>query len=155
MTATQSTEGLPPDLVSASPLWETRMEATRNRPLSITRLYENGRVYTWSNSRRRMVGGQLRREAAPFAWRLDAQLRPEGVERVRELIRTEFQQLPQGSPPALGLDQGLVTRRSHLDGFDYSITLTSSATGDLPGVIQEIERAIATNVIPGGVPLDQ
>ena len=155
MTTTQSTQGLPADLVSVPPLWETHLEATRNRPLSISRLYENGRVYTWSGTRRRMVGGQLRREPAPYAWRLDAQLRPEGVDRVRELIRTEFQLLPQGSPPSPGLDQGLVIRRSHLDGVDYSVTLTTSATGDLPVVIQEIERAIATNVIPGGVPIDQ
>ena len=155
MTATQSTDGLPADLVSVPPLWETRTEATRTRPLSISRLYEDGRVYAWTNTRRRMVGGQLRREAAPYAWRLDAQLRPEGVDRVRELIRSAFQQLPQSSPPTPGLDQGLVTRRSHLDGVDYSVTHPSSATGDLPGVIQEIERAIATNVIPGAVPIDQ
>jgi hypothetical protein len=155
MTATQSTDGLPADLISVVPLWETQMEATRNRPLSITRLYEDGRVYAWTNTRRSMAGGQLRREAAPYAWRLDAQLRPEGVDRVRELIRTGFRQLPQGSPPPPGLDQGLVTRRSHLDGVDYSVTHTSSATSALPAVIQEIERAIATNVIPGAVPIDQ
>jgi hypothetical protein len=155
MTATQPTDGLPSDLVSVPPLWETRLEATRTRPLSITRLYEDGRVYTWSSTRRRMVGGQLRREASPYTWRLDAQLRTEGVDRVRDLIRAEFQQLPQSSALSPGLDQGLVTRRSHLDGLDYSVTLTSSATGDLPAVIQEIERAIATNVIPGAVPIDQ
>ena len=39
MTATQSTQGLPADLVSVPPLWETLLEATRNRPLSISRLY--------------------------------------------------------------------------------------------------------------------
>jgi hypothetical protein len=155
MTATQPTDGLPANLVSVPPLWETQIEASRNRPLSITRLYEDGRVYTWSNTRRRMVAGQLRREAAPYAWRLDAQLRPEGVDRVRDLIRAEFQQLPQSSALSPGLDQGFVTRRSHLDGLDYSVTLTSSATADLPAVIQEIERAVATNVIPGAVPIDQ
>src|SRR6266508_206881 len=66
MTTTVPLDGLPDELRAVHPLWETRQEATRTRPGSITRLYDNGRLYTWSNTRRRMVNGQLRREQAPY-----------------------------------------------------------------------------------------
>src|SRR6266540_1825518 len=90
-----ASDGLPDELRGAQPLWETRREATRNRAESVTRLFEDGRLYTWSDTQRRMVDGQLQRESVPFSWRLDAQIRAEGVDRVRELIRTAFVQLDE------------------------------------------------------------
>lgn len=154
MAADDTTRGLPDDLKGAQALWETRQEATPNRAASSARLYENGQLYSWSNSRRRMVDGRLTREPAPYAWRLDAQISPEGVDQVRDLIRSGFVILQPGTP-ARAQDQGLTIRQSHLDGVAHTIALPASATADLPEVIRQIDRAISSAIIPGAVPFDQ
>jgi hypothetical protein len=154
MSAGDTTQGLPDELKGAQALWETRQEATPNRAATAVRLYENGQLYSWSNSRRRMVDGRLTRVPAPYAWRLDAQVSPEGVDRVRELIRSGFVSLESG-PPARAQDQGTTIRRSFLDGVDHTVALPASAAADLPQVIRDIDSAIATAIIPGAVAFDQ
>ena len=155
MTTPVAPDGLPDELRAAEPLWETRQVGTPTRPGSISRLYDDGRLYTWSNTRRRQVNGQLRRETAPYLWRLDAQIRPEGVDQVRELIRTGFQQLPENQSVATGQDQAVVVRRSFVDGAAHTVLFPASATADLPAVVRDIDRAISANVTPGAVPVDQ
>ena len=148
-------DGLPDDLLPLQPLWETLRPATPTRSESITRLYDDGRLYTWSDTRRRMVNGRLQREAAPYAWRLDAQIRPEGVDQVRELIRAGFMQLDERNAARKGFDQGIVVRRSNVDGVEHSVTFPASATSALPQVIRDIDYAINANIESGAVPLDQ
>jgi hypothetical protein len=152
MTAV-ATEGLPDELRAVQPVWETHQQATRNRSETVTRLYEDGRIFTLSDTRRRRVNGQLRREPAPLAWRLDAQIKPEGVARVQELVRSGFVQLSSTGTPAA--DQGVTVRRSNVDGVEHSVSLPVSATGDMPQVLRDIDYAINSNVIPGAVPIDQ
>jgi hypothetical protein len=155
MLSSNSSQGLPDSLKIVHPLWEVERQNTSNRLGSITRLYEDGQIYTWSNTRRIFVDGKLRRETAPYTWRLDAQLRPEGVTRVRELIRSEFINLPSSSSVSTGADQGVVIRRSHLEGIEHCVVLPTSATDDLPQSIRDIDYAIQSSIIPGAVPLSQ
>ncbi|WZF18634.1 hypothetical protein WKK05_04575 [Nostoc sp. UHCC 0302] len=155
MLSADSTLGLPENLKSAQPIWEVEQKSTSNRPGSISRLYENGQIYAWSNSRRVQVNGKLSRETAPYAWRLDAQIQPEGIKRVQELLKSEFTKLPANNSVTTGADQGVVIRRSYIDGEAHSVTLPTSATNNLPQVIRDIDYAIQSNIIPGAVPLAQ
>jgi hypothetical protein len=86
---------------------------------------------------------------------LDAQLQQEGVKRVRELIESEFTKLPADGSVSTGADQGIVIRRSYIDGVEHQVVLPASATADLPKVIQDIDYAIQSMIIPGAVPLAQ
>jgi hypothetical protein len=155
MLSTNSTQGLPDSLKTVHPLWEVERQNTSNRAGSITRLYDDGQIYTWSNTRRIVVDGNPRREIAPYAWRLDAQLRPEGVTRVRDLICSGFTNLPSSGSVSTGADQGIVIRRSYLEGIEHRVVLPTSATDDLPQVIRDIDYAIQSTIIPGAVPLAQ
>jgi len=150
-----STRGLPDELKAARPLWETQLTQTPSRPGSTSRLYANGQLFTWSNSRRTSRDGKISREAAPYAWRLDAQVSPDGVARVRELIRTEFVGVPSGERVRVGADQGTVTYRAHADAVDHQITVPATATAQLPAAVRAIEDAIRRNITPGGVPNEQ
>ncbi|HEU4323853.1 MAG TPA: hypothetical protein VFS21_11960 [Roseiflexaceae bacterium] len=147
------TDGLPDDLRDAQPLWESSNAGSHTSASTRTRLYSDGRLYQWSNMRRREVNGLPRRERAAYAWRLDAQISPAALEQVRGLIGA-FEQLSP-STPAPGKDQALVTWRSSLDGREHSVTLPSDAADRLPDPIRAIERAIQTGVVPGGVPIEQ
>jgi hypothetical protein len=150
----ESTAGLPAELQGVQPLWEEREGRTPSRPEAATRLYEDGRLYTWSDVRRRVVDGKETYEPAPYAWRLEAALRPEGVERVRELIRTGFVQLPERTGGALASDQGLTTRRSFLDGAAHEVSTPSGSRAGPPPAIGEINDVIARSIIPGAVPAE-
>jgi hypothetical protein len=149
-----STQGLPDALKAIQPLWEVERQDTSKQAGSTTRLYENGQLYTWSNTRRIVVDGKPSRETAPYLWRLDAQLKPEGVVKIRELIYSGFTKL-ESSTPNIGTDRGIEIRRSYLDGIEHHLVLPTSATKDLPQVIRDIDRAIQSNIMPGAVPLAQ
>ncbi|BAZ30214.1 hypothetical protein NIES4074_26700 [Cylindrospermum sp. NIES-4074] len=155
MLSTNCTQGLPDSLKAMHPLWEVDRKSTYNSAGWIARLYENGQLYTWSNTRFILVDGMPRREPAPYAWRLDAQLTPEGVKRVQDLIRAEFTKLPVNGSFATAADQGTVVRRSYIDGVEHRIELPNSGWEDLPKVIQDIDDAINSAIIPGAVPLKQ
>lgn len=155
MLSTDSTQGLPASLKEIQPLWEVERQNTPNRAGSIIRLYPNGSLYTWSNMRRIVIDGKPSREPASYAWRLDAQLKPEGVKRVQEFIRSEFIKLPVNDSVSTSTDQGIVVRRSYIDGVEHRVMLPASATADLPKVIQDIDYAIQSTIIPGAVPLAQ
>ncbi len=153
MSQTAPTDGLPEDLRDARPLWESSNAGSHTSASARTRLYPDGRLYQWSNMRRREVNGLPRRERAAYAWRLDAQISPAALEQVRGLIPA-FERLSPAAP-APGKDQALITWRSSLDGREHSVTLPSDATDRLPEPIRAIERAIQTGVMPGGVPIEQ
>lgn len=152
---TQSTLGLPDDLRSQQPLWQVEQSATGNKAASVSRIYEDGRLYTWSNTRRVVKNGKISRESAPYAWRLDVQISPEGIERLKELIKSEFVTLPSNSSVSTGLDQGYVVWQSHLDGTEYRVMSPTSASTNLPQVIRDIDYAIQSNIVPGAVPQSQ
>jgi hypothetical protein len=152
---TQSTLGLPDDLQSKRPLWEVEQTATPNKAASSSRIYEDGRLYTWSNTRRVVSNGKISRQSAPYAWRIDAQISAEGIERIKQLIKSEFVKLPSNSSVKTGLDQGYVVWKSYLDTTEYRVTLPTSASSDLPQVIRDIDYAIQSNIVPGAVPKTQ
>jgi hypothetical protein len=155
MSTTTSNVGLPDLLKSNQPLWETERTQTSNNSNSITRLYENGQIYSWSNTRRIEKKGNLSRVSATYAWRLEACIKPEGIKRVQEILRTQFSTTSPNNPVLTGLDQGIVIWRSYLDGTEHSQTFPASATNDLPELFRDIDYAIQSNIIPNGVPLTQ
>jgi hypothetical protein len=136
-------------------VWEVERIGAPNRPSSTTRLYANGQVYTWSNSRRIRRDGKTSREAAPYAWRLDAQVNAEGVEQVRKLISSTFVQLTLDSQPEPAQDQGTVVWRSREAGVEHSVTTLAMATSALPQVVRDIDYAIQSHIVPQGVPVEQ
>jgi hypothetical protein len=152
---TESTLGLPDELKAVQPLWEVYQSATSNKAASISRLYEDGRLFSWSNTRRVVNHGKISRESAPYAWRLDAQVSPKGIKRLQELIRSEFVKLPTNSSATTGLDQGYVVYKSHFDGTDYRVKLPTSASINLPQVLRDLDYAIQSNIVPGAVPQTQ
>jgi hypothetical protein len=151
----EDVSSLPADLQQVEPLWEVVLSKTANRPTSRTRLYADGRQFTWSNSRRRLVDGKPHRVAAPYAWRLDAQISADGVAQVQQLIRREFVAVASGEVGQPGADQGTTTWRSFVDGSAHVVTLPSSATNQQPQAIRAIEYAILSSIIAGAVPIEQ
>ena len=150
-----SQTGLPDALANTHPIWEVQFSSTPTKPASVTRLYENGNLYSWSNTRRALIDNLPSREPASYAWRLDAQVSAEGVQAVRELIQSEFVELSSESSSTPGPDQGMITWYSHLDGTEHSVTLPIAAYNRLPAVIQRIEHTIQSHVVPGAVPIEQ
>lgn len=148
------TTGLPADLAEVDPIFETTEEAGPRRAASAQRLYPDGRVYSWSNTRRTLENGLPKRVPAPFQWRLDAQVSPEGVAEVRALMGAEaFRSLP----PAMGApvpDRGNVAVRAVLDGQQQTVVLKGSAAAKPPDPIRAIQLAIQRNTVSGAVPLE-
>lgn len=153
ITVTQ--EGLPQEINSQRPIWEVQRSSTATKSGFVTRLYESGQLYTWSNSRRILVDGLPSREPAPYAWRLDAKIKLEGVEKVKELIRSDFLKLASEEPNLSTRDQGLLKFTTYVDGNEYAVSFPASAYDELPGTIKAIEQLIQRSVIPGGVTIQQ
>lgn len=154
-TPITATEGLPESLKSVRPLWEANHGGSPQQPGLCTRLYDNGALYSWSNARRAMKGSNPTRLPAPYAWRLDAKVSPEGVKRVHALAASEFAKVPAEAKSAPGADQGLIAYHAHADRVDHTVVVPSSAMNKLPKAVQEIESAIQSHIIPGGAPMDQ
>lgn len=150
-----STDGLPADLNGVEPLWEAAGHPSARRSESVARLYPDGRLYRYSDHRRTSVDGMPGREPADLAWRLDAKINAEAVEKVRQIIRNHFAPLAQKPPPvALGPDARLYTWRAHLDG-EHVVVTPAMDMNALPAAIRDIERAIQVGVVPGAVPMEQ
>jgi hypothetical protein len=148
--------GLPPELEKEAPLWETAYGWTPNKASHVSRLFANGKMYTWSNARRRAAAAKPpTREPAAWSWRLDALVSAEGVARVRELVASKFAKLPETRSPSLGADQGIVVYRTLHEGREHAVVVASGPTKDLPEPIREIETAILGAVVANGVPIDQ
>jgi len=148
------TTGLPESLRSEKPLWESIQSGTAHRDSTATRLYRNGELYSWSNSKRVVRDGKPSRERAPYAWRLDAKVSAQGVHEVTDLINGSFR---TAESPATrgGDDASFITWRSCTDHEEHTIVTQSSAMDKQPEAIRKIQRAITSNIIPEAVPIEQ
>jgi hypothetical protein len=136
-------------------LWEIYYGAALGRSASCTRLYADGSMYTWSDTRRIVKDGLPSRQKASFAWRLDARVSAEGITQVRKLIQSAFVKLAPARPGQLAGDQSVTVWRSCLDGVTHEVALTEKSSSALPAVLQDIHRAVQSAIVPGAVPLEQ
>jgi len=150
-----SAQGLPDELKMVTPLWEEEHLGSVHKAASRTRLYPDGRLYGWSNTKRSYVNKKLQRLPAPYAWRLDAKVSPEGITKITALICYDFVKLPSATPATVASDQSFLVLHGAAKGCDHRVTLPSSPTVKLPPTIQAIQQAIQAHIIPEGVPLDQ
>jgi hypothetical protein len=153
-SAISSTDGLPPELASATPLWESARAATGRQTARATRLYPDGRLYTFSDTRRGSKDGKPTRTPAPPAWRLDAKLDPAALAKIQALASGPFQALTAPAP-SVGADGATITWRAWSSGREHVVITSAGATASLPAPIAEIEQTLQTGVVPGAVPLEQ
>lgn len=152
--AITATDGLPADLAATRPLWESARAPTQRQKARVTRLYPDGRLYTYSDTRRGLADGKPTREPAPAAWRLDAQIAGATVTRIEGIVRDRFLATPAAAT-TVGPDGAVVTWRAALDGKEHVVTTPAGATSSLPAPIAEIEQALQAGVVPGAVPVEQ
>jgi hypothetical protein len=149
-----SSEGLPPELAGATPIWESARAATSRQTARATRLYPDGRVYTFSDTRRGSKDGKPTRTPAPPAWRLDAKVDAAALATIQALASGAFLSLTT-APPSVGPDGATITWRAWSGGREHVVVTAAGATSSLPAPIAEIEQALQTGVVPGAVPLEQ
>jgi len=155
LPSVSDTTGLPDSLKPLKPLWEVYSGGSLGRSESCTRLYADGSMYTWSDTRRIEKNGLPSRQKAPFAWRLDARVSADGVAKVRALVQPDFAKLTTPAPGKLTQDQSLTVWRSCVDGTTHEAALTEKKSSALPAVLRDIDRAIQGAIVPGAVPLAQ
>ena len=148
-------EGLPENLISQEPILEIERSATPSKSGSLTRLYQNGHLYSWSDSRRILVDGLPSREPVSYAWRLDAQVSDSGISQLQDVIKADFFSLVLEEPSSTAVDQGLIKWQVYVDNREHTVILPASAYDQLPPIINEIERLVQSNIVPGGVPIEQ
>lgn len=150
------TDGLPAELNDVAPLWEAAQHPTQRRAESVARLYPDGQMYRWGDTRRISVDGMPGQEPAPRAWRLEARITPEALATIEALIGSSFVPLAKKAGAPGGDAHGrLYTWRAHLGGDEYVVVTPAAAMDALPAPIPEIERAIQAGIVPGAVPLEQ
>jgi len=153
--AIDATEGLPAELATLTPLWESARHPTQRKAESVARLYPDGRLYRFGDTRRTSVDGMPGREPAPKAWRLEAKISADAIKQIEALIRNGFVALAANPPAAAAGTHGrLYTWRAHVDG-EHVVVTPALAMDALPAPIREIERAVQTGVVPGAVPIEQ
>jgi hypothetical protein len=152
--AVTATEGLPAELAGTRPLWESARAPTTRQTARATRLYPDGRLYTFSNTRRALANGKPTRQPAPPAWRLDAQIAAAIVTKIEGIVRDRFVGTTAAAT-AKSADAGVITWRAWIDGKEHVVTTPTGATSSLPTPIAEIEQALQTGIVPSAVPVEQ
>jgi hypothetical protein len=153
-----ATDGLPAELAAERPMWESA-----SRPATGTRLYRDGRLYSYSDRRRTVVDGQTTFVAAPPAWRLADKLSATALRNVDRVIRQRIAQghlVARAAAPTVPLvpDQYSITYRAWVDDVEHVRVVsfgTSRAVPDLPTPMTAIEGAIQRGIVAGAVPTEQ
>jgi hypothetical protein len=146
--------GLPVELQGRPPLWETCGEAAPRRPATATRLYEDGRLYTWGATRRVLEGGALKRVPASPAWRLDARVSAAGLAEIRALLSgPSLSALPEhlGAPLP---DRAPLTLRYRAGEQERVLVLQGADAARPPDAVRQVQLAIQRNIESGAVPIE-
>jgi hypothetical protein len=154
--AVESHEGLSDALKDAKPVWESVLGPPPGRgthaDVVVRRLYADGTLWTWSNTRRtKDARGLPRPVPAPARWRLSAKLG--AIEPVVAAVGAQFLALPaQVGVRKTGENRMLGWRAARPDG---SVHVVNSLDGVELDAVKAVERALAAAIVPGGVPLEQ
>ncbi len=126
------TSGLPEEFHNVIPLWENVWGGTRHAPMTVNRVYPDGSYYTYDNNR----GNE------EYNWSLIGMVSYEGVERLKELLRSEEFQTFE-SDGGENRKVGSVERiyRIHVDGKTKELIYAKSAE-DRPEIFKTIKRTI-------------
>jgi hypothetical protein len=137
------TEGLPEELHGQAPLWETYHSATSRRAHIGFRLYDDGRLFRYANSHIVWQDELPVKQEAPFQWRLEGRLSPEGLQEIQSLLEGPFSQL-SGQEAAEGKhqDRGWVYRKGKTKEGEKIVRLPVMGHDDLPEAIQKIEYSL-------------
>ena len=148
--------GLPAELHEEAPIWESVLGPVPGRgvvaDLQVRRIYDDGRLFTYSNSRRTVLpDGRPGREKAQPRWRLTALLA--SVDEVQAVIRETFVPAParhgRAGPRAM---RRMEWRAQLSDGTLHRVESLDNST---PSAVTAVEAAAAKAIVPGGVPLEQ
>jgi len=138
-------------------IWEEEISGTPRKSGSIRRLYEDGRLFSWSDSRRMLNNGKPERVTAPYAWRLDARISEPGISNIKKLIENDF--LKIASSPATGerpaSNYGAITWKTFWNSQAYEVSIPAEEIQKQSAVVKAIEYEIQSHIIVGGVPFDQ
>ncbi len=122
------TAGLPEEFHNVIPLWENVWGGTRYEPMTVTRVYPDGSYYTYDNNR----GNE------EYAWALLGEVSQEGVNKLRNILRSEeFQSLESdgGEKRKVGSVERIY--RVHVDGTIKELIYAKDAA-DRPEVFGTI-----------------
>ncbi len=142
---------LSPPVDTGKIIWEVEIFPTHSKSGSVMRLHDDGSIFSWTNTRRVIVDGKHTRQPAPYAWRLDAKVSEEGISEVCGMIREEFVKLKSKKGTTSASDQGMVQWRSFLKDSLHVVKYPTLATEHLPPVINKIDFAIQSHIIPGAI----
>ncbi len=139
-------DGLPSDLMGVTAVWEVVTGPSQRAATTVRRLYPDGRLYSWSATRR---GADGRRSPAPPRWRLDAKIADVSV--IEAVLAEGFFALSPQVPA--GRRDGTPRIWRALDSAGTVVEIRSP-TGAVPSQVRAVELAIQRGVIPGGVPVE-
>lgn len=138
-------------------IWEEENTGNPRKSDIIRRLYPDGRLFSWSNTRRIINNGQPGREQAEYAWRLDAKITETGIQNINNFIESEFIKIAKNDfdRPASNNGYGGITWRAFYNGQLIGYYLPAHELTKLPEILKNIENEIQSNIIVGGVPFEQ
>ena len=145
----QSTEGLPVALAAKQPVWESITGPRLRVPLSGSRLYENGEIWTWSPYTYEATSkGLPKRLSAPYRWRLSARVKNIGA--IQQQVKKLFFVLPksQATKVKSSTPAWRVWTAWH-EGVKHQVY---RQIGQEPKAVREIRNMVHRSIIPGSVP---
>ena len=132
-----ATAGLPEEFHDLIPLWENVWGGTRYEPMTVNRVYSDGSYYTYDNNR----GNE------EYKWSLLGELSQEGVDKLRNILRSEeFQSLESdgGEKRKVGSVERIY--RVHVDGKTKELIYAKDAA-DRPEIFSTIFDTILRSLV--------
>lgn len=150
-----STKGLPEAYQTQVPIYIFYSKTVKTRKEESMRIYEDGSMFRWSDSKRIEEDGEKRRVKAGYQWRLDNKIKLEAIEQLKQLLQGGFQEL--APIPATGRDKDRPKqfRYANLEGAYKEFSMPSMPNKDWPAILQAIDNTIYHNIIPEAVPYEQ
>jgi hypothetical protein len=152
-------DGLPAALAAEHPLWEVVHGPYLEHGPEATRLYPDGRWYSYLPRRRIIVDGWPTLVDAPAAWRFEGQVETSALAAIEQQLRERIER--GHSPPGAGAaaaaipdDHAVVTSRIWLDGQEHvSIRVTNNREASTP--LMSITGTLSHGTIRSTVPIEQ
>ena len=138
-------DSLPKAYADQIPVFRSTQAADRYEPMTSTALYSDGVVLRYSNVQVVKKDNSISTEEAPFAWREEAKIKTEGVDKILDLLKSF-----EGESNQKGLQEPVLLEY-FLDGNKNSVLIEGQNTPNAHKLFTEINRLISINTLPNSI----
>ncbi len=139
--------GLSKDLINEAPIYIHYSSGSKGAGISCLRVYKNGELWRYSNTRKVIENNLPKRIKDEYAWRFEAKISAKGLETLIALLKSDFDVLESKEKNPGSRDRGMHYRCAiYNDGFK-EVYLPAGPIPEGYSAIQNVDNAIYHNII--------